>query len=157
VTGWLDAVVAALAAFGLSTGVARSSTVYALVSAGHVLGIALLVGPVLLADLRVLGVLRGLDRGALQVLRRTAMVGVSLAITTGVLLLAAKPGDYAANAVVWAKLAVIAVALANALRFERLWRRRPDLLTVGGGKTAAVVSILLWPTALLLGRWIAFV
>jgi hypothetical protein len=84
-------------------------------------------------------------------------VGVSIAITTGVLLLAAKPGDYAANAVVWAKLAVIAVALANALRFERLWRRRPDLLTVGGGKTAAVVSILLWPTALLLGRWIAFV
>jgi hypothetical protein len=157
VTGGLDALIAALTALGLSTGIARSSTIYALVSASHVLGIALLIGPVLLADLRVLGMLRRLDRDALLVLRRTAMVGVALAISTGILLLSAKPADYAANAVVWAKLSIIALALANALRFEWRSRRLQDPLMVDGGKAAAVGSLLLWPTALLLGRWIAFV
>ncbi len=125
----LQPAIAWLAALGVNSGVARSAPVYALVSATHVLGIALLVGPILLADLRLAGLLRAIDAGALAVLRRTAMLGVALALTTGVLLLSAKPAEYAGNAVVWAKFAVIALALLNALRFE-----------IRGGGTARACS-----------------
>jgi hypothetical protein len=153
----LQPAIAWLAALGVSSGVARSAPVYATVSAAHVLGIALLVGPVLLADLRLAGLLRGLDAAAIAILRRTAMLGVALAMGTGVLLLSAKPGDYAGNAVVWAKLAVIAAALANAARFELRWRRHGESLLSRGGGPQALLSAALWLAAILLGRWIAFV
>lgn len=142
-----------LAAIGLATGVARSAAVYALISAGHVLGIALLIGPVLLADLRLLGWLRGIDASALLVLRRTARLGAGLALATGLLLLSARPHEYAGNAIVWLKLMVVAAALANAALFE--WRAaRLDGTPPGG--CAAALSIALWLAALMLGRWIAF-
>jgi hypothetical protein len=146
-----------LAALGLATGVARSATVYALVSASHILGVALLLGPILLADLALIRVLRGIDATALGVLRRTARAGALLAVAAGLLLLSAKPAEYAANAVVWAKLGIVAVGLLNALVFEMRFRRvGPEAMLAGRGRTQAAASVALWLTALLLGRWIAF-
>ncbi len=85
------------------------------------------------------------------------MLGVALALTTGVLLLSAKPAEYAGNAVVWAKFAVIALALLNALRFEIRWRRHGASLLGGDARLSALLSATLWLAAILLGRWIAFV
>jgi hypothetical protein len=153
----LKPVIEALSTLGLASGVQRSSTVYALASATHVLGIALLVGPIILADLRLMGRLRAIDATILTLLRRTAMIGLTLAVGAGVLLLSAKPADYAANPVVLAKFGVIALALANALRFEWLWRKRGPAILESGSGMAGFASIILWLTVLLLGRWIAFV
>jgi hypothetical protein len=154
----LPTILEALTALGLATGVARNSVVYAIVSAGHVLGIALLVGPILLADLRLAGLLASLDAPALRILRRTARVGIVLALGTGIVLLSARPADYAANWVVRTKLAVVAVAIANALVFEfRALRVGLPAMLGGGARTAAILSIALWLSALVLGRWIAFV
>jgi hypothetical protein len=154
----VQATLEALTTLGLVSGVARSAPIYALVSASHVLGIALLVGPVLLADLRIAGLIRSLDERAVSVLRTTATCGVLLALLTGIFLFSAKPLDYAGNRIVWAKLAVVAAALINAAVFEFRARRRglPALLD-GQGRRAALLSITLWIVALLLGRWIAFV
>lgn len=150
----LQPAIDALAALGLASGVQHSAPVYALVSASHVFGIALLVGPILLADLRLLGLLRGLDGPALLTLRRAARIGVVLAVSTGVLLLSAKPAEYAENRVVWIKLAVVAAAIANALLFEFRGQRGEG---AAQGRMAPLASITLWLSALLLGRWIAFV
>jgi hypothetical protein len=148
----------ALTQLGLATGAARSAPAYAIVSASHVLGIALLVGPILLVDLRLLGLLRTLDAPSVVVLRGAARIGLLLAAGTGILLLSAKPGDYAANPVVWAKLLVVTAGAVNALAFE--WRARRAgvaALLEHGGRTFALLSLTLWLAALLLGRWIAFV
>lgn len=152
------ALIGFLAELGLASGVARSSAVYALVSAGHVLGIALLLGPILLVDLRLLGLLRALDAEAVRLLRAAARTGLALAVAMGVLLLSAKPMEYAANPVIWAKLAVVAAGIANALLFElAVWRKGLPALLHGAGRASAAASIGLWLSALLLGRWIAFV
>jgi hypothetical protein len=153
----MTALIDALTALGLATGVARSSVVYALVSASHILGIALLLGPVLLVDLRLLGALRALDAAAIGTLRRTAMLGAGLAICAGALLLSAKPRDYLASPVVWAKLAIVAAGVGNALALE--WRGRRvgwGAMLAGGGRRFAAASLAFWLSALLLGRWIAF-
>jgi hypothetical protein len=154
----IEALLQSLAALGLATGVARSSVVYALVSASHVLGIALLLGPIALVDLRLLGLLRGLDLAAVAILRRAAMQGVVLLLVTGVVLFSAKPLEYAANAAMQVKLLVIAAGLANALSFE--WSvRRTSLAAALSGMRAPLIgaaSLILWLGALLLGRWIAF-
>ncbi len=154
----LQSVIDILTQLGLATGVARSAPAYALVSASHVLGIALLVGPILLVDLRLLGLLRALDPLSIGVLRRTARIGLTLAACTGVVLLSAKPGDYAANPVVWAKLSVVAAGVVNAVGFELKARRAGvEALIGGGGRRFAALSLLIWLAVLLLGRWIAFV
>jgi hypothetical protein len=154
----MGAILDALTHLGLASGISRSATIYALVSAAHVLGIALLVGPILLVDLRLLGLLRALDAPSVMVLRAAARVGVMLVMLSGVLLFSAKPEDYARNMVVWAKLTVVAAGVINALAFE--WQVRQVgivALLKGGGSSFALLSLSVWLAAILLGRWIAFV
>ncbi len=86
-----------LVSLGLASGVARGALPYAATSAAHVLGIALLIGPILLVDLRLIGWLKGLDLPALALLRRTAALGLLLAMLAGLLLLSAKPAEYLAT------------------------------------------------------------
>jgi hypothetical protein len=154
----LQPLIDALTQLGLASGVARSASIYAAVSATHVLGIALLVGPIMLVDLRLLGLLRTLDAPVIAILRRTAMIGIIVAAVTGLLLLSAKPGDYAKNPFVPIKLAVIGLALANALAFE-FWARRRTIDAILANRSAlgfALISIMFWPLVILLGRLIAF-
>ncbi len=151
--GAVTSVVESLAAVGQATGVARSALIYAAVSAGHVLGIALLLGPIILADLAILGVVRTLDERGVATLRLTARIGVALAMVTGILLLSSKPAEYFLNGAFLAKIGVLMLALANAIVFEcRATRARDGISRIQAG-----VSIALWLTVLALGRWIAFV
>lgn len=153
----LDTAIDILTAIGTTTGVRLSATVYIGVSASHVLGIAFLIGPIVLVDLWLLGIVRSLGAEAIVLLRTTAKIGVALAIATGVLLLSANPDEYARNAIVWWKLAVIALALANALAFEMLARRGvTDGLAISTRRAFGATSLALWLTALVLGRTIAF-
>lgn len=146
-------IVESLAAVGQASGVARSALIYAAVSAGHVLGIALLLGPIILADLAILGVVRTLDGLGVATLRLTARIGVALAMVTGVLLLSSKPAEYFINGAFLAKMGVLMLALSNAIVFEsRIARERDGISRIQAG-----VSIALWLTVLALGRWIAFV
>lgn len=143
----------ALAWLGLASGVARSSVAYALVSASHVLGIALLIGPIALADLSMLGLVRGFGREGVATLRKAARLGLALAAATGLLLISTKPFEYAANPALQAKLVVIALGVANAVAFEWRWRQGREAFC----REAAGASLACWLAALLLGRWIAFV
>jgi hypothetical protein len=146
-------IIDALAALGRETGVTYSSVVYALVSASHVLGISLLIGPIVLVDLALIGWVARPDPATLALLRRTAMTGLALAVATGVLLISARPHEYVSKPVVWAKLTLVLLAVANAIVAEHR-------AAVSGGAAAArlhaAASIALWLGVLLLGRWIAF-
>jgi hypothetical protein len=135
-----------LEASSLAEHLRRSRWTYPLVNAGHVAGIALLFGsvvPMAVTSLR--------DRRAGQALIRTlrpfAVVGFVLAVGCGVLLSIAQAGDYLGNGWFQAKLALIALALANAA-----WHLRPRELSV----PAALASILLWSGALIAGRMIGY-
>ncbi|MGL4635846.1 MAG: DUF6644 family protein [Beijerinckiaceae bacterium] len=146
-----------IAAFGVSSGVARSSVIYALVSASHILGMALLIGPILLVDLHLIGVVRRLDSAAIALLRWVAKIGVTLTILAGLMLFSAKPAEYAINPVFWAKMLVVVAGLTNALVLEwRLRRGSDQTLSTGAAPVVGVTSLTAWLIALLLGRWIAF-
>lgn len=148
--GLLDAV-------GRSSGVTLSTPVYGAVSALHILSIALLIGGILLVDLRLVGIVRHLDEDAGRLLRRMARFGAGLAIATGILLLSARPGEYLANRFFLAKMLVVGVALTNAVAFEWMARRRAGEWPSGHyARTAGLVSLIGWLAALGLGRWIAF-
>lgn len=137
----MSSIAAALEATALAQHLKAARWTYPLVNAGHILGIALLVGAVIPMDVSIL---RG--RGDLVArLRPWALAGFALAACCGALLFVTQATDYAASGWFQAKMAVLALALANAtLHLGRVTRG------------AALVSLVSWPAVLLLGRLVAY-
>lgn len=121
---------------------------YPLVNAGHILGLALLVGAVIPMDLRLI---RG-DLAGAAGLRPHAAAGLVLAIACGALLFGVRGTEYAANPWFRWKMALLALALANAALHLRIAGMAP-----ARQRLAAALSLLLWPAILLSGRMIAYV
>ncbi len=143
---------AALEATALAQFLKASRWVYPLVNAGHVLGIALLLGAVIPMDLRLTG-LRARHPLPLvaDLLRPVAAAGLGLAVICGALLFATQAGDYVQNGWFRAKMALIALALVNIALHPRLMR-----LSVPRRRVAGAVSLCLWPAVLICGRMIAY-
>jgi hypothetical protein len=139
---------AALEATALAQALRVSQVVYPLVNAGHVLGIALLVGAVVPMDLRAAGLIRGPDvRSLVRFLRPFAGLGLLLAAFCGVLLFLVQATDYTASPWFRAKMALLILALTNVALHLRC-----DPLPA----KAALLSLLLWPAVLVSGRMIAY-
>lgn len=136
---------------------ATSEWAYPLVSTGHLLGIALLIGGIAAVDLRLIGVWRhGLDPVMLARLRRIAAVGLGLALVTGVALFSVRGSEYIENPWLLRKWAFVAAGVINALAFAVGSRGAAVALDGPRARAAGVVSMACWLGALLCGRWIAF-
>jgi hypothetical protein len=151
----IDALAAAIEASAPATALRQSLLAYPLVNAGHVLGIALLVGAVVALDLRLLGLWSDLpDAGLRRVLAPIGSAGFLLALVTGLALFATRASEYLASPLFLAKLGLIALAAANYVWASALIRSRrtgsPAL------RLAAALSILLWVGVLLLGRLVGY-
>lgn len=120
------------------------------------LGIALLVGAIVVLDLRLLGLWRRVPVAMLgPPAVSVASAGLGLAVVSGAALLSVQATEYAANPFLYIKFAAIAVGLVNIVLLrlggdwtdERLGRRRA---------VAGLVSLLAWLAALTAGRLIAY-
>ena len=139
---------AALEATALAQFLKASRWVYPLVNAGHILGIALLVGAVIPMDVAVL---RGRAVAAVGILRPWSVAGFLLAALCGALVFVTQATEYVRSPWFLAKMGVLALAVLNAAVHFRLDRFPPRQR-----RQAAIASIVLWPLALLLGRMIAY-
>lgn len=141
----------------------QSTWVYPLVNAGHLLGVALLVGGIVPLDARLLGAWRNYPvTPFLHVLRLTAASGLALAILCGILLFATAATDYARSPLFLGKMAVVTIGILNALVLGRMLTRsavqslpmNADMpLSVRAG---ALVSLTAWITVLVLGRLLGY-
>jgi hypothetical protein len=136
---------------------------YGIVNLGHILGIATLFGAILLLDLRMLGVWRALPLPALSRASVTvAVAGFTLAVMTGIPMLATKAGDYVDNPFLLIKFPAIALALVNIaiLHRSQAWQahRVRALLPPEQNRLAlhAILSLGLWLTAITAGRMIGY-
>ncbi|MFQ3790163.1 hypothetical protein [Halomonas sp. A29] len=152
----MEALLSWLAETALAEWVRLSRWGYAAINALHVLGISLLLGAIVALDLRLLGWRRHLPLRELgRLLQPVAIFGLLLAMTTGGLLLLADPNGYAEMPLFRLKLALIALAIANALLLNLgpgLAKATPRRLRLAGG-----LSLLLWPAVMIAGRFLAFV
>ena len=154
---------AALESTALARALRDSVWAYPLVNAGHVLGVALLVGSIVPLDLRLLGVWRTLPLGPLwHALSRTAGAGLALAGSFGVLLFITRAGEYAESNLFLCKMVAVAVGFAN-LAALRAFAPRDFAPTgdrtypsTGRMRAAAAVSLIAWLTALTLGRLVGY-
>ncbi len=139
-------VAAALEATALAQHLKASRWTYPLVNAGHILGVALLVGAVVPLDLSLL---RG--RTDALWLRLHAAAGLTLAVVCGVMLFVTQATEYVLSGWFAAKMALLAIALANVAAHPRLAR-----LTPLRRRAAAAASLAAWPGILVLGRLVAY-
>lgn len=142
----------ALEATALAEHLRASRWTYPLVNTGHVAGIALLVGSIILMDLRLLRLVPGPEPAAVvSFLRPFAVTGLMIATTFGVLLFIARAGEYADNPWFRTKTALLLFALLNAALHLWLGTAWPRSAQAG-----AVTSLLVWPLVLLCGRMIGY-
>lgn len=132
-----------------------SGLLYPVVSALHILGIALLVGAIAAFDLRLLGVIRGDWRDSLRGNAPVAGAGLALALITGLMLFLVRASVYVQNPALWTKWGLILLALLNIALFYRLLRGTAAAPTAGM-RVCAALSLAFWVAAIFAGRWIAF-
>lgn len=142
----------------------RNSTfLYPLVNAGHILGVALLVGGIVPMDLRLLGLWCHYPVMVfVGVLRITSALGLGLAVVCGVLLFATAAADYAGSRLFQAKILLVLLGVLNALVLGRVFKRQdiqglpmtaPMPLALRAG---AVLSLVVWISVLILGRLLGY-
>lgn len=150
----------ALEQSGLGEAMRASWLLYPLANVLHVLAISAMVAPIVLADLRLLGLGRRFPlRPTVTLLSAIAAGGLVVTIATGVPLFAADAGPLAENPVMVAKLALVAVGIANAVLFRLAWRRRLDdwdIVPPRLGRMQAALSAGVWIAVPVAGRLIAY-
>ncbi len=120
----------------------------------HILGIALLLGNLVLLELRVFG------KGAALPVKELARLGLSvvlvgfcMAAASGLLMFATQPAELLANRAFTLKILLLTCAACNAAWFHG--RGSLDRLDVTA-KAQMVVSTVLWVAIVSCGRWIAY-
>jgi hypothetical protein len=136
---------------------------YGLINLGHVLGISLLIGSIVLLDLRLVGVWRQTPLAAItRPTVRLAGIGLVLAVISGVCMISFNATEYVGNPFLLFKFGAIALGLVNVAVMTRLpaWRVKEQRglsaaearqLAIGGG-----ISLACWLTALACGRMIGY-
>ncbi|RWE70112.1 MAG: hypothetical protein EOS50_13670 [Mesorhizobium sp.] len=154
----MDEFLAGIEQLALVRALKASFVAYPIVNALHIMSIGALLTSVWLMDLRVLGAFRSLPYAAfIALLRRTAFAAFAGALVTGSLLFSVRASEYAAMPIFLTKMTLILLAGANFLVFLRLSRVRGGEEPVGGTVALlAVLSLVLWTSVLMAGRFIGF-
>ena len=137
--------------------IARWEWVFPVVESIHICGFTLLVGTIVILDLRLLG-LRLLRQSISQVARDLApwiWTGIILQLTTGPYLFSGDPYEYVQIAAFRTKMILLLLALIfhfTVIRMATAPSR--DSAPLGWRRPAAVVSLGLWVSVMLAGMWI---
>lgn len=122
----------------------------------HSLGLGLLVGLLLIIDLRVLGFAKPLPLSELRRLMPYVWFGFVLNAVSGVVLfMADATKDYYSNSFRWKMLSIV-VGLAVAITLNRTVLREDTRDTPPLAKVLATLSLVCWVGAIVSGRLIAY-
>ena len=126
----------------------------------HFIGLSLLLGVVLIVDLRMLGFMKSIPFSVLHRLLPWAVLGFAINVATGMLFFIGAPPDfYVTNETFFWKLALILVAGANALYFtvfDQPWNLGIGDTPPVAAKVAAASGILLWLGVIFCGQMLPF-
>lgn len=129
----------------------------------HIVGIGLVMGSVLMIDLRILG-WAWVDQTLRQTVARFGpwLTGsLWLLLVTGLLMVVGEPVRELVTFSFWLKMALVAVGALVAVLFQRSLRRHDQhwgdsLVSQPSIKAFAIVTFLVWTVVIVLGRLIAY-
>lgn len=127
----------------------------------HFIGLSLLIGAIMVVDLRALGLFRNMSLVTLHKLVPVAIGGFLINLITGVGFIAYDPSNYFGNAAFLWKMGLIVAAGVNAIIFELAVFRpiragAPDAERLLIAKVSSGLSLFIWAAVLVCGRLIPF-
>lgn len=157
----MAAPLAALEALPVARAMRESLWLYPIVEVVHLVGIAVLVGGVILFDLRVLGFSRRMPVDLLaRHLLPWSVAALLLIVPSGLLMFSAHPSDFLGGGVFVIKMGLLMLAGLNALAFHLGPFRNAAAWSAGApgaAKVQALASIALWIGVIACGRLLAYV
>ena len=145
--------------FGVWVSSAPTIFAYPMILMLHTVGLAMIVGPAWVLDVRLLGYGGRLPVEALRGAFRIMWVGFVINASTGIALFVSEADDKGLKWIFWAKLLAIALALVVTTRLRRA--------VFGGGvasdvatprvRSLAKASLFLWLAAITAGRLMAYI
>ena len=128
----------------------------------HIVGFSILVGSIVMFDLRVLGLSRQVPVRALaRHLLPWTLGALVLIVPTGFLMFSAHASDFIANRAFQVKMALLLAAGTNAAIFHtgpfrgaEAWDT--NVPSPAGAKVSAALSILIWISVIACGRLLAY-
>jgi hypothetical protein len=158
----LESLTVALVGSPLNLWIQSSYWLWPVMEIIHFIGLSLLLGGLLVIDLRMAGHFRSLNPSATHKLLPVVFIGFGLNLITGLLFFCGDPLRYAVNISFQIKLVLIILAGLNALLFY--WKISPVMHTwdpaapsPASAKFVAYGSLTLWTGVLLCGRLIPYV
>lgn len=135
--------------------IASSAWAYPLLESLHIIGIGLLLGSLVLLELRVWGQAAALPVAALARLALSVTAaGFALAVLSGLLMFAAAPAELLAKRLFIIKMGLLMLAGLNAMWFHA----RGSLQRLDGtARAQTLLSLALWTAVIFSGRWLAYI
>jgi hypothetical protein len=128
----------------------------------HFFGLCLLMGAILVFDLRLLGFAKRVSLHTVEQLIPLAALGFVLNLASGIVFLCAHPENYWPSWAFRLKLFAIFLGGLNAVWFK--WMEAPRLVALSDdadvnarAKFVAALSITIWIAVIVLGRFLPFV
>ena len=125
----------------------------------HIVGIAIVLGSVLMIDLRILG-WAGMDQTLRQTTNRFSpwlTNALWLMLATGILMVIGEPVRELITFSFWLKMFLVVVGALSAIVFQRAVRNHEESMEKRGSmKFLAILTFLMWTFIIVLGRLIAY-
>lgn len=129
----------------------------------HILAVAMVMGSVLMLELRILGVAARSQTLGQTARRYTPWIWAALSVllATGGVMIVGEPVRELMNVVFWSKMGLVVLAALATLAFQRVVLRAatdadPSPGARRGLSFAALLTLLVWFAIIILGRWIAY-
>jgi hypothetical protein len=134
-----------------------SDWLYPAIETAHILSFVVLVGAIVVYDLRILGFRRAIpavELGRLAI--PLAGPALASALMTGLALFSAEASTYATSWIFITKMGLLALAAANIAWVHLSVRPFADRPIGSIARVGAALSIVLWPSVVVCGRLIAY-
>jgi hypothetical protein len=128
----------------------------------HFIGLCLLIGSLIVVDLRFIGFLKHMTFEAIYKFLPVSLLGFAINMSTGVLFCFSNPFRYYPNIAFRIKMGLILLAGLNVLWFKfavypKTIQMAADRKTNNTAKVIAILSLLIWFSVIVLGRMIPYV
>jgi hypothetical protein len=133
---------------------------YPICISAHSIGLAVMVGPVFILDLRLLGWFRSIPFSSLSRILAVAWVGFAINFLSGAVLFAMQATSYVTNIPFLVKLALVLLGAVSAAQQQAVISRDATSWSSSGVPASvtavAIISIVFWVGAIVTGRLIAY-
>jgi len=135
---------------------------YPLILSAHAVGMSIVVGTIVMIDLRLLGFAGGVALEAFRGIFAVTWIGVALNLLSGVALFSADPMKFFYHPLFWTKISLMLMGVVMAFLTWKQVRHETDsggtgAVSSGRIRLFAGASLLLWFGVIVAGRLIAYV